>query len=138
MSAGMAIQDMGGIDSLMAYTPNSSLTLAAALTITIGSFISGGTLTADFTRYARSGKHAVTTTVIAFFLGNTLMFLFGAIGIATGNNDISDVMISQGLLLPAILVLGLNIWTTNDNSLYASGLGFATMFKKPKVFTWLC
>jgi len=135
MSAGMAIQDMGGIDSLLAYTPNSSLTLAAALTITIGSFISGGTLTPDFARYAKSGKHAVTTTVIAFFLGNTLMFLFGAIGvIATGHNDISDVMISQGLLLPAILVLGLNIWTTNDNSLYASGLGFATMFKKPKVF----
>ena len=135
MSAGMAIQDMGGLDSLLAYTPESSLTLAAALTITIGSFISGGTLTPDFARYAKSGKHAVTTTVIAFFLGNTLMFLFGAIGvIATGHNDISDVMISQGLLLPAVLVLGLNIWTTNDNSLYASGLGFATMFKKPKVF----
>ena len=134
-SAGMAITDMGGMDALNAYKPDTSLTLAAALTITIGSFISGGTLTPDFARYAKTGKHAVTTTVIAFFLGNTLMFLFGAIGvIATGHNDISDVMISQGLLLPAVLVLGLNIWTTNDNSLYASGLGFATMFKKPKVF----
>ncbi|MFS0784553.1 cytosine permease [Bacillus sp. 1P06AnD] len=134
MSATTAVQDMGGIDALMAYAPGSSLTLAAALTITVGSFISGGTLTPDFARFAKSGKHAVITTVIAFFLGNTLMFLFGAIGtIATGHNDISDVMFSQGLMLPAILVLGLNIWTTNDNALYASGLGFATMFKKPKV-----
>lgn len=41
--------------------------------------------------------------------------------------DISDVMIAQGLLLPAIVVLGLNIWTTNDNALYASGLGFANI-----------
>jgi cytosine permease len=31
------------------------------------------------------------------------------------------------LLLPAIIVLGLNIWTTNDNALYASGLGFANI-----------
>lgn len=37
------------------------------------------------------------------------------------------MMIAQGLLIPAILVLGLNIWTTNDNALYASGLGFANI-----------
>ncbi|MEN1599970.1 cytosine permease, partial [Pseudomonas aeruginosa] len=46
---------------------------------------------------------------------------------ALGMADISDVMIAQGLLLPAIVVLGLNIWTTNDNALYASGLGFANI-----------
>lgn len=26
-------------------------------------------------------------------------------------------MIAQGLLIPAVIVLGLNIWTTNDNAL---------------------
>ena len=56
------------------------------------------------------------------------MFIFGAAGAAAvGKSDISDVMIAQGLLIPAILVLGLNIWTTNDNALYASGLGFANI-----------
>ncbi|STE62073.1 cytosine permease [Escherichia coli] len=56
------------------------------------------------------------------------MFIFGAAGAAAlGMADISDVMIAQGLLLPAIVVLGLNIWTTNDNALYASGLGFANI-----------
>ncbi|WP_429208784.1 cytosine permease [Aeromonas veronii] len=67
-------------------------------------------------------------TMVAFFLGNTLMFVFGAAGAAvTGQADISEVMLMQGLLIPAILVLGLNIWTTNDNALYASGLGFANI-----------
>ncbi len=66
--------------------------------------------------------------MVAFFLGNSLMFIFGAAGAAAvGQADISDVMIAQGLLLPAIIVLGLNIWTTNDNALYASGLGFANV-----------
>ena len=56
------------------------------------------------------------------------MLIFGAAGAAAvGQADISDVMIAQGLLLPAIIVLGLNIWTTNDNALYASGLGFANI-----------
>ena len=71
---------------------------------------------------------AVLVAMVAFFLGNSLMFIFGAAGAAAlGMADISDVMIAQGLLLPAIVVLGLNIWTTNDNALYASGLGFANI-----------
>lgn len=90
--------------------------------------MSAGTLTADFVRFGRRPKIAVLVAIIAFFLGNSLMFIFGAAGTASlGMADISDVMIAQGLLLPAIIVLGLNIWTTNDNALYASGLGFANI-----------
>jgi cytosine permease len=61
------------------------------------------------------------------------MFLFGAIGaISTGQADISEVMFTQGLIIPALIILGLNIWTTNDNALYASGLGFSNITKLPK------
>ena len=99
-----------------------------ALALVVGSFISAGTLTADFVRFGRNAKLAVLVAMVAFFLGNSLMFIFGAAGAAAlGMADISDVMIAQGLLLPAIVVLGLNIWTTNDNALYASGLGFANI-----------
>ena len=45
-------------------------------------------------------------------------------------------MINLGLFYLAILVLGLNIWTTNDNALYTAGLGLANIFgqrKKPMV-----
>src|SRR5690606_5104396 len=93
-----------------------------------GSFISAGTLTAAFVRFGRSARLAVLISMVAFFLGNSLMFVFGAAGAAAvGQADISDVMIAQGLLIPAIVVLGLNIWTTNDNALYASGLGFSNI-----------
>ncbi|SFF57304.1 cytosine permease [Halobacillus alkaliphilus] len=128
-----ATESMGGFEQLLQHNPSESLGLAAALTICIGSFISAGTLTPDFTRFSKTKKSAVTSTVIAFFIGNSLMFLFGAIGaMATGNADISEVMFTQGLIIPAILVLGLNIWTTNDNALYASGLGFSSITKITK------
>lgn len=52
----------------------------------------------------------------------------------TGQSDISEVMIAQGLLIPAIIVLGLNIWTTNDNALYASGLGFSNITGLPSKY----
>ncbi|WP_208585562.1 cytosine permease [Gracilibacillus suaedae] len=136
VSVGIAINDLGGLSALFAYQPEATISLAAALTICVGSFASGGTLTPDFARFAKTKKTAVITTLIAFFIGNSLMFLFGAVGaISTGLGDISEVMFVQGLIVPAIIVLGLNIWTTNDNSLYASGLGFSniTKIKKSKV-----
>ncbi|MEK5057867.1 cytosine permease [Paenibacillus shunpengii] len=129
------VDTLGGMQGLLDYTPTQTLSVAAAMTICIGSFISGGTLTPDFTRFAKSSKQAVIATVIAFFLGNSLMFLFGAVGAMAYNlADISEVMFLQGLLIPAIIVLGLNIWTTNDNALYASGLGFANITKISKKF----
>ena len=98
---------------------------------------SGGTATPNFSRFAKSGKVGAITTVIAFFIGNSLMFFFGGVSsVYVGGNDIFEVMINLGLFYLAILVLGLNIWTTNDNALYSAGLGLANIFgqkKKPMV-----
>ena len=93
-------------------------------------FISGGTATPNFIRFAKNSSIAVWTTVIAFFLGNTLMFCFGAVGGAyTGKDDIFYVMIAQGLAIPALIVLGANIWTTNNNALYTGGLAISNISK---------
>jgi len=71
---------MGGIDSLFAAEPQNPITLATAITLVVGSFISGGTTTPNYTRFAKTKKIAVIATVIAFFVGNSLMFVFGAVG----------------------------------------------------------
>ena len=133
LSLFIAIQSIGGFGKLYSITPTNPMNLITAITLCIGSFISGGTVTPDFTRFSRTKKIAVSTTVIAFFIGNSLMFLFGAIGaMVTGNSDIADVMFSQGLIIPAIIVLGLNIWTTNDNAIYTAGLGLSNITKVKK------
>jgi len=128
-----ALNSIGGISELISYKPKETLAFGTALTMCVGSFISGGTLTPDFTRFSKTKKIGVSTTVLAFFIGNSLMFIFGAIGaMATGKSDISEVMFLQGLIIPAIIILGLNIWTTNDNAIYSSGLGFSNITKIPK------
>lgn len=106
------------------------ITLFTAIGMVVGSFVSGGTATPNFVRFSKTKMIAIVTTVVAFFLGNTLMFLFGAVGGAyTGKDDIFYVMIAQGLAIPAIIVLGANIWTTNDNALYTGGLGLSNITK---------
>ncbi|HHX29798.1 MAG TPA: cytosine permease [Clostridiaceae bacterium] len=121
--------DGGGLVAIFGKS-TGSMTIFAAVGMVIGSFISGGTATPNFVRFAKNNKIAVITTVVAFFLGNTLMFAFGAVGGAfTGQEDIFYVMIAQGLAIPALVVLGANIWTTNDNALYTGGLGLSNITK---------
>ena len=129
MSVYTAISDTeGGVETLLSLAPTDTLTFAVGISLAVGSFISGATLTPDFVRYARTRKIGVWATIIGFTFGNSLMFIFGAVGsAATGMSDIAEVLAQQGLLGAGIALLVLNIWTTNDNALYASGLGLANI-----------
>ncbi len=110
---------------------DGSLTIIAGAGLVIGSFVSGGTATPNFARFSKTARVGCIVTVVAFFLGNSLMFFFGAASsIYVGGNDIFEVMLNlnQILFYLSVLVLGLNIWTTNDNALYSSGLGLSNIF----------
>lgn len=129
----MAVQQGDGTFIENFAKSSGSLTVIGGAGLVIGSFVSGGTATPNFTRFAKGGLSGALTTVVAFFIGNSLMFFFGAVSsIYVGGNDIFEVMINLGLFYMAVLVLGLNIWTTNDNALYTGGLGLANIFHKEK------
>ena len=119
--------DVGLIEQFAKGTKDLGVIAGAGLVV--GSFVSGGTATPNFTRFAKNAKVGLWTTVVAFFIGNSLMFLFGAVSsIYAGGNDIFEVMLNLNLFYLAVLVLGLNIWTTNDNALYTGGLGLSNIF----------
>lgn len=95
------------------------MSFATAITLVFGTFASAGTQATNWTRFARSGKAAVLATLTAFFLGNGLMVLMGALGaLVYRDADIVNVLVMQGLLLFGLLMLFLNIWTTQDNAIY--------------------
>lgn len=124
-----AIKQGGGLQNVFGLS-TGSITIFTAISIVVGSFISGGTCIPNFSRFARSNKISVITVAIAFFIGNNLMFAFGAVGGAfTGKDDIFYCLIAQGLAIPAIIVLGANIWTTNDNALYSGAMSISNLTK---------
>ena len=60
---------------------SGSLSIIGGAGLVIGSFVSGGTATPNFTRFAKDAKSGTIATVVAFFIGNSLMFFFGAISL---------------------------------------------------------
>ena len=129
----MAVQQGDGSLESQFAIGTKDMSLFSGVGLVIGSFVSGGTAVPNFTRFASDKWTGLWVTIVAFFLGNSLMFFFGAISsIYVGGNDIFEVMVNLGLFYAAIIVLGLNIWTTNDNALYSSGLGLSNIFGLPK------
>lgn len=119
VSMTIATSDAGGLSGLLTITSTDNMTVAAAITLVFGTFVSGGTQATNWTRFAKSGKTAVFATLLAFFLGNGLMTLIGAFGaLVYQQADIVDIMVAQGLATLGILMLFLNLWTTQDNTVY--------------------
>ncbi len=114
-------------------TAENPYTSMEAIGLVFATFVSGGTLAPDFVRWAKNGKHAALAIIFSFLLFSTLMLIFGAFSFyGTGQNDLSDALIIMGMAVPGILVLGANIWTTNDNGLYTQGLAVGLIFNVSK------
>ncbi len=126
----IATSDAGGFSGLMAISPTEDMSVAAAITLVFGTFVSGGTQATNWTRFATSGRVAVIATLLAFFLGNGLMTLIGAFGaLVYQQADIVDIMVAQGLATLGILMLFLNLWTTQDNTVYNFAVAGCNMLR---------
>src|SRR5699024_5820663 len=103
----------------------------AGVTTVIGAWIlSTATCIADIMRYARSTKEAVASALTGLLFGNILMIVCGAIAtIAMNDYDLTNVLLGFGLVIPALILMTTNIFTTNVANLYSTSLNLANSFK---------
>ena len=115
----IATRDAGGMTALMAIEPKESMSLSVAITMVFGTFVSGATQATNWTRFAKSGRVAMLSSLLGFFIGNGLMIIAGAYGaIVYQQPDVVEVLVLQGLSMAAVVMLFLNLWTTQDNTIY--------------------
>ncbi len=107
------------------------LTIGLSISLIIGSLATGAIIGPDISRYARSVKDAVISSFVGFFGGFSVVLIIAAIlAKATAEVDIVAIMLGLGWGTSAMLILILAQWTTNDNNLYSSALGFSVVFKR--------
>jgi cytosine permease len=107
--------------------------LAQALTVIVGTFVSGATQSTNWSRYARTQATAVWVTAAAFFFGNGLMVLFGALGAAVYHQaDITKILLQQGFFASALFMMLANIWSTQDNTIYNVSVAGCHFFRSER------
>jgi cytosine permease len=130
ISLTLGFRDAG---DLFALEPTQPMPFNAALAVIIGTFISGGTQATNWSRYADSGKNAVWSTFLAFFGINGLLVFAGAFcTLVYGSQDLIQAMGKQGILLGGVILLILNVWTTQDNTIYAFSIAGTNFFRTSK------
>lgn len=128
----LALDESGGWNGLMAIEGLGGLSAGAAITMMVSTFISGGTQIGNWTRFARTGRIALITTLVAVLVVQFAMLFFGGVGAAAfGEGDFVELLVALGFLGPALLLLIANLWTTNDNTAYAYGVAGSEFFGRP-------
>ncbi|MEC5423151.1 cytosine permease [Virgibacillus sp. C22-A2] len=123
-------------DSTMTNVANAPiigdpLTMGTAISLIIGSLAIGAIIGPDISRYARSTKDAIISSFMGYFVGFSIVLIIAIVlAKATTQVDIVEIMLTLGWGTAALLVLILAQWTTNDNNLYSSALGFSVIFQK--------
>ena len=126
-----AIEIKGGIDFIFSYKPSAPIAISTGITAIIGTWIlSSATCIADIMRYAKNTKDAILSSLTGLLIGNSLMIICGALAaMAVNNSDLPAVLLSMGLLIPSILLMTTNIFTTNAANLYSNSLNLSNSFK---------
>lgn len=112
----------------------SALTLGAAVAIVVALFIDGGTMTPDFTRWAKTPRHAWIATFAAFPFANGLAMTFGAIvaASAASNPDFFGLVAGKGGIVSvlAVIFLFLNLGSVCSHCLYNGAVNWAHIVGK--------
>lgn len=128
----ISIETVGGVRELFAIEPTTTITFAAAITIIIGAFISGGTQAPNWARFAKTPKTAFSVGFLAFLIGNVVMAISGMLGgLVMQEDDMVNVLLQMGIIVWAMFILIFNIWTTNTTAAYSFGVAGAEFFNKP-------
>lgn len=128
----ISIETVGGVRELFAIEPTTTITFAAAITIIIGAFISGGTQAPNWARFAKTPKTAFSVGFLAFLIGNIVMAISGMLGgLVMQEQDMVNVLLQMGIIVWAMFILIFNIWTTNTTAAYSFGVDGAEFFNKP-------
>ncbi|MFS0866327.1 cytosine permease [Microbacterium sp. 179-B 1A2 NHS] len=126
-----SVDEVGGWGEMLGTTGDGSVPVGLALTLMIGTFISGGTQIGNWTRFATSARTAFLVCFGVLIVIETSMLVFGGVGaIAFGEADFTALLFTMGLAIIGVLMLTFNLWTTNDNAAYAFGVAGAELLDK--------
>lgn len=114
--------------------PAHPLALGVGVTLVFALFADSGTMTADFTRWAKNPRHAWIATTSAFPVGNLFAMLIGgliAAAAAGATGDVFGVVVDHGgvLAVLAVAFLLINLGSVCTHCLYNAAIGWSSILR---------
>lgn len=114
--------------------PAQPIALGVGVTLVFALFADSGTMTADFTRWAKNTRHAWIATASAFPVANLVAMVIGGVVAAASQNATGDVfalIANRGGVFAVIAVafLFINLGSVCTHCLYNSAMGWSSILK---------
>lgn len=120
---------------LTAPSADTAYSFGTVVSIVAGSHMSAVAISPDLTRFLRTRRDVVAGTFVSFAVALPILLLLSALlAVVYGSADLVAVMIAAGVGAPALLVIILATWTSNDKNLYESALSLSALF--PRIERW--
>lgn len=139
----LAAGNAGGLGTALDYPGGagvSAFSFGVAVTMVFACFADSGTMTADFTRWARNGREGALAAFSAFPVAYLIAQLVGALVVALGaaaapevaGGDFLHVLVGGGgILVPlAIVFVFVNLGSVCAHCLYNGAVGFGNITGK--------
>jgi cytosine permease len=114
---------------LSAAPASSPYTFGLIVSIISGGHMVAVTVAPDVTRFLRSPRDVVVGMLVSLGCALPVLLLLSALlAVIYGNANLIAILVAAGVGAPALLVIVLATWTSNDKNLYESALSLATLF----------
>lgn len=113
----------GAADVVANYSPAEPITFIAGTTLAVSGFAVGAVLSSDYTRYCKSRKDTLISTILGVLPTSILVLAIGGVlSVTTGSYDLTLMFSNMGLPFVGLLCLILATWTTNCGNAYSGGI----------------
>lgn len=131
----VVFRDPSSVTSIQSHVPAARASMITSVGTAIGGFASGAALSGDVTRYCKSRKDVIISSIVGvipvgvgtMLAGSVLAIHSGALGMDTGS--IVNMLSSVGSPILGLLVLVLATWTTNVGNAYSAGFALLSLTK---------
>lgn len=110
-------------------------TFGVTVSIIFGGYMVGVTVAPDLTRFLRTPRDVLIGSAVSLGIVLPLLLALSALlAIAYGTADLIALLSTTSVGIPALLVIILATWTSNDKNLYESALALSSLL--PSVERW--
>lgn len=119
----------GAADVVANYSPAEPITFIAGTTLAVSGFAVAAVLSSDYTRYCKSRKDTLISTILGVLPTSILVLgIGGVLSVTTGSYDLTLMFSGMGLPFVGLLCLILATWTTNCGNAYSGGIAIVGIF----------
>ena len=124
----VTLMQYNGMAVIASYEPETPLDFLTGVSLTVGSFAVGGSISGDYCRFAKNRRDVIKSSIIGVLPSGLLILMIGAIlSIVTGEYDISAVLTAAGVPAIGLIALISAAWTTNVTNAYSGGLALSVL-----------